>query len=129
MAAYKEEQMRSPKKPKAPNLGPGEPKRISNKPLSAKAMEKPSEALARRQKETEKKKPLSESLTEAAAVIPPGTGTAGRALSSAISGSAAGATIGEAIAKLMEEKKQRGKKKPTTIAQKATSASKPAQPE
>lgn len=103
------------RKPEAAKLAPramepqAEP-RVANRSLRQGNGDsrKPSEKLAERQKQTEEARPLSEKLTMAAAAFPEGSGTVGRALKAGMSGAAAGATLGEAISQMRQEKAQRG---------------------
>lgn len=99
---------------KAISLAPSQPevKRVKNSPATPnKDVEKPSEKMKKRAEENVQKKTLGESLGEAAALLPPGEGMAGRFLKNTISSAAAGATLGEYIGKARAEKKAKGKKK------------------
>jgi len=75
-------------------------------PPSEKVSEadRPSEKMKARQDTKQEQTSLAEALTNAAAVTSPGTGPLSRAFKAGLSGAAAGATLGEALAKIQQEK-------------------------
>lgn len=107
---------------KSANLGTrGEPARIKMPAKkSVPESERPSEKMKKRMEEKDTQKSLSEALLEASAALPPGEGMIGKALKAGVSGAAAGATLGEILAKAQQEKMQRGrgKQKPRTMSEK-----------
>ena len=100
--------MRPMTMPSTPKMGPRETPRIPNVSKSRK-VKRPSEALQERMAEEDQNKSLSEKLSDVAMAMPPGEGMISKALKAALSGAAAGATIGEALSKLHQEKIQSGK--------------------
>lgn len=74
--------------------------------------EKPSSKLAKRMAEKQNKRSLGESLTDVAGAFPEGQGTVGNALKAGLSGAAAGATLGEALADMQKKKAQKGTSAP-----------------
>jgi hypothetical protein len=82
--------------------------------------DRPSEKMRKRQEEKDKTKTLGESLLEANAAVPEGRGRYGNILKGATAGAAAGATLGEALARLHQQKIQTGEPaKPRTTSEKA----------
>lgn len=100
-----------------PKLGPSEDvPRIKNRPRKPRQTKKPSELLAERQAKDRENMTLSERLMEANEALPPGEGMVGKAIKAGFAGAAAGATLGEALAKMYQERAQAGTpSKPTTV--------------
>ncbi len=106
----------------APRLGPtGERPnatipRVKNTPMKKRQTKTPSQLLKERQDADEQNKTLAQRLLEANEAMPPGEGTVGKALKAGVSGAAVGATLGEALAKMHQEKIQQGiQKKPQQV--------------
>lgn len=82
--------------------------------------DRPSEKMRKRMEEKEKGKTWAERMSEMNAAIPEGRGKYGAILKGATSGAAAGATLGEALAQLHQEKIQKGHpQEPRTVSGKA----------
>lgn len=99
--------------------------RIKNRPLTKRPTKKPSDLMRERQAKRESETTLGERLSEASMAVPPGEGMAGKAVKAGIGGAATGATIGEALAKLHQERIQRGQpRKPTAVSEMSMSGGK-----